>query len=155
MSIIDTNKIALGFINISSIQTDIRITTLSSPEEQDKYAFCFSQHQPIATSPSSQHILDITPVLQLDEFRDLLFRQPHKILDTLRIPRQISLACHNTALHEKGLLAQRLLPDFFAGLGLSVVVDVVADGVVTHHPGVHIDTGGLCKGTFSGLSHYK
>lgn len=155
VSIIDTNKIALGFINTSSTQTDIRITTLSSPQEQGKCAFCFSQYQLIATSPTSQHILDITPVLQLDEFRDLLFRQPLKILDTLRIPSQIGLACHNTTLHEKGLLAQRLFPDFFVGLGLSVVVDVVADGVVTDHPGVHIDTSGLCKGTFSGLSHHN
>ena len=115
----------------------------------------FGQLQPTTTSSTSQHILDITPVLRLDEFRDLLLGQPLEILDTLRIPSQIGLACHNTTLHKERLLAQKLFPGFFVGLGLSVVVDVVADGVIAYHPGVHVDASGLCKGTFSGLSRQK
>ena len=114
-----------------------------------------SPPSPLFFLSTSQHVLDMTPVLLLDKFRNLVFSQPLEILETLGIPSQIGLSCHDATLHEKGFLAQTLVSVFLVDLGLSVVVDVVADGMVAYHPGVHVDSGGLCKRTFSSLSTHQ
>lgn len=105
----------------------------------------------IQALPFSQHISDVAPVIPQHELRDLILGHPLEVLEVLDVSAQVGLSCHDPALHEEGLFAEDCSAGL-VGLGLSGVVDVVADGVVANHPGVHVDSGGLCKGTLSGLS---
>jgi len=94
----------------------------------------------IKESPLSQHISDIAPVLPQYELRDFILGHPLEILEVLDVSVQVGLARHNSAFHEEGLFAKNRSAGL-VGLGLSGVVDVVADGVVANHPGVHVDPG--------------
>lgn len=101
--------------------------------------------------PLSQHVLDVAVVLGEHEFGNLLLSQPLEVLQTLYVGGQVSLSSHDTTLYEECLLAEPLLASCGVGLGVSEVVDVVANRVIANHPGVHVHTSRLFQGTFSGL----
>ena len=82
---------------------------------------------------------------------DLVLRQPLEILQLLGAGRQVGLTGHDTGLDEEGLLAVGRDAGGLVDTRLQVVVDVVAGGVETNHPGVHIDTCGLGEGALSSL----
>jgi len=100
--------------------------------------------------PFGQHISDVAPVFPQHELRDLILGHPLEVFEVLDVSVQIGLARHDPALHEESLFTKDCSAGL-VGLRLSGVVDVVADGVVANHPGVHVDSGRLCEGTFSGL----
>lgn len=90
-------------------------------------------------------------ILRYDVLRNLLLGQPLEILQVVLVFQQVRLSGHDTALHEEGLLAQHCDASLCVQLGPSEIVNVVADWVVAHHPGVHIHASGLFKGSFSSL----
>ena len=115
--------------------------------------FPFYQHNrstDIQALPFSQHISDVAPVIPQHELLDLILGHPLEVLKVLDISAQVGLSCHDAALHEEGLFTKDCSAGL-VGLWLSGVVDVVADGVVANHPGVHVDAGRLREGTLSGL----
>lgn len=66
--IIDMNGIAHGFTS----------THKSHSDTKSFFLFFFKFFL-----PASQHVLDMTPVLPLDKFRDLVLGQPLEILEIL------------------------------------------------------------------------
>lgn len=105
--------------------------------------------------PIGQHVLDGAVVLWDHIFLDLLLGQPPEVLETQRVDAQVGLSGHDAALHEEGLLAQQLDLGLLVDLGFPEIVDEVANGVVSDHPGVHVDTGGLGEGSLCGLDVKK
>lgn len=103
--------------------------------------------------PISQHVSDAAEILGADDLLQLLLRQPLEIVESKQISLEVSLSCHNPALHEEDLVTDPL-----NSLGLRVDVwldDMVANWRVADDPGVHVDTGGLDQDTFSSLKEGK
>lgn len=101
--------------------------------------------------PIDQHVLDVAVVLRVHVFRDFILRQPLKILQIKRAGGQVSLTSHDTRFYEESLLAVNLGSGRGVGLGFAMVEDVVSGWMEADHPRVHVDAGGLSKGTFGGL----
>lgn len=100
--------------------------------------------------PVGQHVLDVAVVLRQHVVCDLILRQPLEVLEVL-VGGQVSLAGHNAGLQEESLLAMVLSTGGLVDVGLAVLVDMVTGGVEADHPGVHVDTGTVGKGTLSSL----
>lgn len=83
---------------------------------------------------------------------NLLLGQPLEVDDVLDVAIDLGLAGHDAALEEEGLLAEQLGAGLGVVEGTVAVVDVVADGVVSDHPLVHIGAGGLEEGAFGSLN---
>lgn len=129
---------------------EIPLGKRTSPRDNNyPYPYTTTPSHPRNTGlPISQHVLDAGVVLRPHELGNLILRQPLEVGQVLSVSGKIGLAGHDARLHEEDLLA--------CGAGCQLVrvaevVDVVSHGVVSNHPGVHVDTGGLLKGTFGGL----
>ena len=103
-----------------------------------------------AQSPISHHVLDTTEILGLEFLFQLLARQPFKIRVPERITLEISLASHDAALEEEGLLTLLRNGAILAYYGVD---DDVGDGNTANDPGVHVDAGSLVEDSFRSLIH--
>ena len=84
--------------------------------------------------------------------RNLFLGHPLKVLQILLILQQVRLPSHDPALHEECLLAQELRAGLLVLFRMPEIVNVVADWMVAHHPGIHVHASRLRKGPFSSLS---
>lgn len=105
-----------------------------------------------ASLPVGQHVLDVAVVLCVQVLWELLLGQPLEVLKVLSVDGEVGLATHNAGLKEEDLVAGGIDLGGFPLLRAGCVELVPSNGVVADHPGVHVDTGGIGKGTLGSLS---